>query len=83
MDVSWTSRYRTLWTAVTGFGRNLASHTRHSYREAMTTYAVSITDLDAPVADDFEVRLPRTVANPRRTIWTGFAKDDIDRLPAS
>ncbi|WP_165763301.1 MULTISPECIES: hypothetical protein [unclassified Nocardioides] len=49
----------------------------------MTTYAVSITDLDAPVADDFEVRLPRTVANPRRTTWTGFAKDDIDRLPAS
>jgi hypothetical protein len=49
----------------------------------MTTYAVSLTDLDAPVADDVEVRLPRTVANPRRTIWTGFAKDDIDRLPAS
>jgi hypothetical protein len=49
----------------------------------MTTYAVSLTDQDAPVADDVEVRLPRTVANPRRTIWTGFAKDDIDRLPAS
>jgi hypothetical protein len=49
----------------------------------MTTYAVSITDLDAAVADDLDARLPRTVANPRRTIWTGFAKDDADRLPAS
>jgi hypothetical protein len=65
------------------FRRNLASHNRHSYREVMTTYAVSITDLDSPVADDFDLRLPRTVANPRRTIWTGFAKNDSDRLPAS
>jgi hypothetical protein len=65
------------------FPRNLVRHNRHSYREGMTTYAVSITDLDTPVADDLDVRLPRTVANPRRTIWTGFAKNDVDRLPAS
>jgi hypothetical protein len=83
VDVSWTSRYRSLWTARASFGRNLASHTCHSYLEDMTTYAVSITDLDTPGADDFDVHLPRTVANPRRTVWTGFAKHDIDRLPAS
>ena len=83
MDVSWTSRYRTLWTATASFGRNLASHTCHSYGDAMTTYAVSSTDLDTQFADDFDVRLPRSVANPRRTVWTGFAKHDVDRLPAS
>lgn len=25
----------------------------------------------------------RSVANPQRTTWTGFAKDDTDRLPSS
>ena len=49
----------------------------------MTTYAVNIADLDTQVADDVDLHLPRSVANPRRTIWTGFAKNDVDRLPAS
>ncbi|MGB0101238.1 MAG: hypothetical protein WBP61_13240 [Nocardioides sp.] len=26
---------------------------------------------------------PASTANPRRTTWTGFAKADPDRLPAS
>ena len=82
MDVSWTSRYRTLWTARAGFRRNLARHTCHSYGEAMI-YAASTIELDNPAADDVDVLLPRNVANPRRTIWTGFAKDDMDRLPSS
>jgi hypothetical protein len=34
-------------------------------------------------ADERDAQLPRSVANPRRTTWTGFAKDDADRLPGS
>ena len=48
----------------------------------MTTFAVSAEALlDDP--DDRDSGLPRTVANPRRTTWTGFAKDDHDRMPSS
>ena len=46
-------------------------------------YAASTLELDNPAADDVDVLLPRNVANPRRTIWTGFAKNDMDRLPSS
>jgi len=35
------------------------------------------------LAADADDRLPRSVANPRRTTWTGFAKADADRLPAT
>ena len=47
----------------------------------MTTFAIAAeTVLD----DTAELEVfPRSVANPRRTTWTGFAKDDVDRLPAS
>ena len=65
------------------FPANRACHTSHSYGRPMTTFAVSPADLDSARADDLDLLLPRTVANPRRTIWTGFAKDDLDRLPSS
>ena len=47
----------------------------------MTTFAIA-AEAALDETDDLET-LPRTVANPRRTTWTGFAKDDADRLPAS
>jgi hypothetical protein len=52
----------------------------------MTTFAVSADSLlDGLIdgTDDFHDLLPRSVANPRRTTWTGYAKADHDRLPAS
>ncbi len=48
----------------------------------MTTFAVP-ADVLLDDAEDHDFALPRSVANPRRTTWTGFAKDDVDRLPAS
>jgi hypothetical protein len=48
----------------------------------MTTFAVSAEAL-LDETEDRDSALPRSVANPRRTTWTGFAKDDRDRLPAS
>lgn len=48
----------------------------------MTTFAIAAEVLlDEPA--DAEDALPRSVANPRRTTWTGFAKDHEDRLPAN
>ncbi|GAA4365247.1 hypothetical protein [Nocardioides caricicola] len=47
----------------------------------MTTFAIAAEAL-LDETDELDV-LPRSVANPRRTTWTGFAKDDADRLPAS
>ena len=47
----------------------------------MTTFATT-AEAVLDQTDDLET-FPRTVANPRRTTWTGFAKDDADRLPAS
>jgi hypothetical protein len=52
----------------------------------MTTFALAATDLEdrraTAAATDTDAALPRSVANPRRTTWTGFAKDELDRLPA-
>lgn len=48
----------------------------------MTTFAVADEAL-LDETDDLEFGTPRSVANPRRTTWTGFAKNDLDRLPAS
>ena len=54
----------------------------------MTTFLTSQPDLDLhlePLADGAAEEpdaLPSTVANPRRTTWTGFAKGDADRLPS-
>jgi hypothetical protein len=54
----------------------------------MTTFMADPSDLDLhlePLVDgvgDREERLPGTVANPRRTTWTGYAKSDEDRLPS-
>lgn len=48
----------------------------------MTTFAVAAeTVLDD--TDDLEIVAPRSVANPRRTTWTGYAKNDVDRMPSS
>lgn len=47
----------------------------------MTTFAIAADSL-LDDTDDLD-GIPRSVANPRRTTWTGFAKDDQDRLPAS
>ena len=68
-----------------GFLGNLASHTSHSYVCPMTTFAIPAADVETTLdgIDHLDPRLPRTVANPRRTTWTGYAKDDVDRLPAS
>lgn len=51
----------------------------------MTTFALAATDLEdrRTAAPDTDAELPRSVANPRRTTWTGFAKSDTDRMPAS
>ncbi|MEP9365222.1 hypothetical protein ABLE68_19815 [Nocardioides sp. CN2-186] len=51
----------------------------------MITNVFSTLDLDAPadLGDDRESWSPRSVANPARTTWTGYAKNDADRLPAS
>jgi hypothetical protein len=72
-----------------GPAENLVRHTRHSYVGAMTTSAIAAmqpdaspdAELDAGTGSD--VRRLSSVANPRRTTWTGFAKGDVDRLPAS
>jgi len=48
----------------------------------MTTFAVADEAL-LDDTEDLELGAPRSVANPRRTTWTGFAKNDGDRLPAS
>ena len=53
----------------------------------MTTFMANPTDLDLhlePLFDGVGDRVdppPATVANPRRTTWTGSAKDAADRLP--
>jgi hypothetical protein len=46
-------------------------------------FAPSAPDRESPAQADLETRPPDSVANPRRTIWTGLAKNDSDRLPAS
>lgn len=52
----------------------------------MTTFALAATDLEdrrtTALDTDADAALPRSVANPRRTTWTGFAKNELDRLPA-
>lgn len=58
----------------------------------MTTFMTNPSDLDLHLEPHFdgtgELRgsahesLPTSVANPRRTTWTGFAKSDRDRMPA-
>lgn len=47
----------------------------------MTTFAIAAEAL-LDENDDTDA-LPRSVANPRRTTWTGFARDHADRLPAN
>ena len=59
-----------------------ARDTSRSYVGSMTTSAVSVIDPATMPSAQPDVRLPGSVANPRRTIWTGFAKSDADRLPA-
>lgn len=49
----------------------------------MTTFALPPTEPLLDVAPQDDADLPRSVANPRRTTWTGFAKADVDRLPAT
>lgn len=51
----------------------------------MIANAFSTLDLDAPtdLGEDRESWSPRSVANPARTTWTGYAKNDTDRLPAN
>ena len=51
----------------------------------MTTYVSNPADLDLHLETAFayDETLTATVANPRRTTWTGFAKADTERLPAS
>ncbi len=55
----------------------------------MTTFMTNPSDLDLhlePLFDgtgEREEQLPRTVANPRRTTWTGYGKGDPDRLPSA
>lgn len=54
----------------------------------MTTFMTNPADLDLhlePVFDGTGERVapgPTSVANPRRTTWTGYAKSDRDRLPS-
>lgn len=54
----------------------------------MTTFMTNPSDLDLhlePVFDGTGERVdpgPTSVANPRRTTWTGYAKSDRDRLPS-
>ncbi len=50
----------------------------------MTTFALTSTESEALLdpASEADAGLPRSVANPRRTIWTGFGKHETDRLPA-
>jgi hypothetical protein len=55
----------------------------------MTTFMTNPSDLDLhlePLFDGVGDRaepVTTTVANPRRTTWTGYAKADPDRLPAN
>jgi len=48
----------------------------------MTTFA-GADEAQLEDTEDLEIGAPRSVANPRRTTWTGFAKNDRDRMPAS
>lgn len=54
----------------------------------MTTLAINPAAILAPVRTSGQadprpdLRVPTSVANPRRTTWTGPAKDETDRLPA-
>lgn len=54
----------------------------------MTTFLTDSSELDLHLEPLFdgaghrEDRPPTSVANPRRTTWTGFAKSDEDRLPS-
>jgi hypothetical protein len=54
----------------------------------MTTFMTNPSDLDLHLEPHFDgvgdrqEQAPATVANPRRTTWTGFAKGDADRLPS-
>ena len=54
----------------------------------MTSFMSNPSDLDLRLEPHFDGaggnddRLPLTVANPRRTTWTGYAKSDPDRMPA-
>ena len=54
----------------------------------MTTSVTNPSHLDLPLEPAFDgtgERLdpgPSSVANPRRTTWTGYAKSDRDRLPS-
>jgi hypothetical protein len=54
----------------------------------MTTFMTNPSDLDLHLeplfdgAGDRQEPAPTTVANPRRTTWTGYAKADRDRLPS-
>lgn len=58
----------------------------------MTTFMTTPSDLDLHLdlhlepqvegAGERRDSLPASVANPRRTTWTGFAKADRDRMPA-
>lgn len=56
---------------------------------AMTTFMANPSDLDLhlePLFDGTGERpdpAPTTVADPRRATWTGYAKGDADRLPAT
>lgn len=51
----------------------------------MTTFATDSADLDLHLdtAFAYDEQLTATVANPRRTTWTGYAKADPERMPAS
>lgn len=50
----------------------------------MTTIAISQADLESlrVRAEESEEPMSSSVANPRRTTWTGYAKNATDRLPA-
>lgn len=54
----------------------------------MTTFMTNPSDLDLHLEPHFDGTGERqesvqtSVANPRRTTWTGFAKADRDRLPS-
>ena len=56
----------------------------------MTTFMANPADLDLHLEPHFDgtgegpaPAVLTSVANPRRTTWTGFAKADRDRLPAT
>ena len=49
----------------------------------MTTFAIAAAPTSINASDELDPALPASVANPRRTTWTGYAKEDVDRLPAN